>query len=176
MRFLPAAELVGEQAGFFSPCFSLTLWFRRNPKVFLQLAPAAFVKAHSLRLEHSLLLVVWENDAAGRTAALSINNSMPWSSVVGAVHHKAYGSRRVAFAENFSELAVSHDASARDLPNDAVNSFSIIAVRFFGHELKVFGILLERAQDRARRRPVTAAAGDLQRQANQFIEARRHGS
>jgi hypothetical protein len=127
-------ELLREQNPF--PWSYLTSsWFRRNPQVRLQLAATAFVKADSFGLKHPLLLVEWENDAAGGTCALRINYPVPRGLIVAPVHYKSDGSRRVAFSQNLRKLSIGHNTSARNPANDLVNTFPVILVGFSCHAI-----------------------------------------
>ena len=108
-------------------------------------------------LKHSLLLVVWDNDAAGRAGTLSVHDAMPGCLVIGSVHNKAYRSRRITLAQNFRKLSVRHYSAGGNLTDYAVHALSILGVWRSPHWFRIAG-LLEGSQDGPRRRAVSAAS------------------
>src|SRR5436190_14518069 len=104
----------------------MPFWF---PKEFLQLAASGFVKLDPFAFQHSLLLVCWQNDSPSRTLSLRIDYAVPRSvSLIGSVHHKADGPRRVTFAQHVGDLSVGHDAARWNTANDLINAFAVFFV------------------------------------------------
>src|SRR5258708_13069468 len=96
-------------------------------KISFEIGGGAGVKLDTFALQHSLLFVCWQYDAAGRAAALRIDHALPRRlSFIGAVHHKANGARRITFAENVSKLAIGHHPATRNATHQRVNPLTII--------------------------------------------------
>jgi len=122
---------------------------------------AAFIEAYTLGLQHSLLFVVRKDEAARGTTTLRIDDAVPGSLVVRGVHNKANCSRRVPFAEDFSDLAVSHNVSTRNHTNNSEDAFPIVVVSLIRHVIPLF--LAQSAQYDAGGGAVTTTAGNFQR-------------
>jgi hypothetical protein len=113
------------------------------------------------------LFVVRQHDAACRRRALRVENAMPGRAVRRRVHCEPDGSRRVTFAEQFCDLAVSHHASAWNAAHDFVNALAVLRVSLLHH-------LSDGSQHRARRRAVAKMAAQTQWQTDQLILSRRY--
>lgn len=92
------------------------------------MAPPAFIELHAFCFQHPLLLIVRDNDSAGRARALSVDYAMPWCVVTRAMHDKSYSSSCVALAENLGDLSICHDSPARDLANDFINALAVVLI------------------------------------------------
>ena len=165
-------------------CFLFPGFSSRPPEKSFQIAAAVLIKPDTFMLQHSLLLVRREDDAARRTPALRIDHPMPGSLVVCSVHDKTYGPRCVTLAQHVSDLAVGHDLALGNTANDFVDALAILSIRFLltcchlpapspfpkgeGFRLSVT------SQNHARGRPIAGAFSDFQRQTNQFVITRLH--
>ena len=87
-------------------------------QVRLQIAARVFVEHDAFLFKHALLFVVRQHEAAGRALALRIQYAMPGRAVGRTVHAEADCPRRVTFAEQFGNLAISHDPARRDAAHD----------------------------------------------------------
>lgn len=92
---------------------------------------------------------MWNNDAAGRAGTLRVQNTMPGSIVIGAVHDKADRSGRITVAENFRKLSVRHYFAAGNLTDYPVDTFSIIGVGRSRHWFALLVYLRLRSTARA---------------------------
>src|SRR5215217_5879322 len=68
-----------------------------------------------------------------RAFALRVQHAMPGRSVWRAVHHETDGPRRVTFAEQLSDLAICHNPTGRNAPDDCINAFTVLWVLSFCH-------------------------------------------
>jgi len=102
--FSSSGRLLFEQTSLFGFLRSLL----RNEQELLQIATSVLIEFDSFLLEHALLLIVWQHHSPRGTLALRIQHTMPGRAVRRTVHDETNCPRRVAFAEQLGDLAVSH--------------------------------------------------------------------
>ncbi len=143
----------------------------RIPNEFFQITAPGLVEFHTLAFKHSLLLVRGQHHPTRRAFALRVDHAMPGRfALVGPMHDKPDGARRVSFAKHVCDLPVSHHAATRNATNDFVDAFTVLRIWcrvFFFHSL-------ERSQHGTSWSAIAGAFGNFQRQTNQFVIARRH--
>src|SRR5215203_4005467 len=112
----------------------------RRPAVAREVAAPLLVEEDAFGDEHALLEVGRDDDAPRRARALRVDDTLPGDALVSRVHDEADGARRVAFAEDFGELPVSHHAPRRYPPHDLEDSLAVAArvnINSFGPTLRV---------------------------------------